>query len=232
MRHRAELVVRYEPYPGNALEALKWVGVFKPVADLDPVFGAAEPPAHDSWAHVEALDKRTRSIVNVTLRGVRDAVRAFLTPQDVPSDAHNLSTGALSSALAGLAGGLTGVTASPEPARPGGGGKRRSPRPKVEVQAIEPLSRDAEDMAAGRQRTMMTLTVTGPEDSWLLRMGSLSVAVDGGTMQSEGEVRLDRWEGGRASGDGVIVTRGEEVRAVVSYPAGMAISFDFRLAAA
>ena len=232
MRHRAELVVTYVPYPGNAMESLKWVGVFKPVADLDPVFGDAEPPAHDSWAHLAGLDKRTRSVVKVTLRGIRDGVRAFLTPQEVSNDAVNLSTGALSTALAGLAGGLTGVTASSD-SRPTSGGRKNSPpKPKVAVRAIEPLVRDADDLAAGRQRTMLTLAVAGPDRPWVLQMGSLSVAVDGGTMRSEDEVRLDRWEGGQPSGDGVIITPSDEVRAVVSYPAGVAISFDFTVGAA
>ena len=232
MRHRAELIVKYEPHSGNSMEALKWVGVFKPVADLDPVFSSAEPPAHDSWAHVEGLDKRTRSIVNVTLRGIRDRVRGFLTPQEVSTNTDGLSTGALSSALAGLAGGLTGVTASADPGTRGGGRRKGPPKPHVDVQAIEPLPRDAEDLAAGRQRTVLTLSVAGPDRPWALGIGSLSVAVDGGTMRSEGEVLLDRWEGGRPSGDGVIVTPQEEVRAVVSYPAGVAISFEFRVAAA
>lgn len=226
MRHRAELVVRYEPYPGNPMGSLKWVGVFKPVADLDPVFAAAEPPAHDSWTHVDVLDKRTKSVVIVTLRGIRDEVRRFLTPRDLTPDSENLSTGALSSALAGLAGGLTGVTASPGTSRRSRRGKGNGPRARAVVRSIEPLPRDADDVAQGRQRTAIILTVEGPQTDWLVRLESLSLAVDGGTMRSENEVRLDRWSGGRAQADGVIVRPLEEVSAVVSYPAGMAISFD------
>jgi hypothetical protein len=233
MRNRAELVVSYQPHSGNTIESVKWVGVFKPVADLDPIFGQAEPPAHDSWEHLAGLDKRTKSIVNVTLRGIRDGVRDYLAPTEVLTTGEGLSTGAVSAALSGLAGGLTGVTASTThvPSTPGRR-KKTLPRPKVEVRAVDPLERSAHDLATGRQRTMLTVAVVGPDGSWELQMGSLSVAVDGGTMRADDAVRLERWEGGRPTDTGVIVGASDKVRAVVSYPAGMAINFDITVGVA
>ncbi len=232
MRHQAELVVTYEPHPGNTMESVKWVGVFKPVRQLDKVFGDAEPPAHDSWSHVEALDKRTRSIVNVTLHRIREGVRGFLAPAEVAPEASGLSTGALSSALSGLAGGLTGTAAASEVGRSGGRRPRGSSQPKVEVLAVEPVPRNAGDQSRGQQRSRVTLAVPGAERPSLLQVGSLSLAIDGGTMRSEGGVAIEGWEGGRPSGEGVIIAVGEVVHAIISYPAGTAISFDFRVRAA
>lgn len=226
MRHTAELVVRAEPYPGRVTESLRWVGVFKPVVAFDKAFAKAEPPAHDSWTNVEGLDKRTKSIVSVTLREVGKEVRAFLAPEEFGVDAESKSTGALASALAGLAGAVPGSGASsvPSPARPRGAS---GTRPKIDLRTIEPLPRDREDLESGRQRTKLTVAVHGKTPS-VLRIDALKVAVDGGTMEAGGEVVLDHWVGGQSTGDGVVVPPGDEVSAIVSYPAGVAISFSFR----
>ena len=227
MRHRAELVVCNQGYPSTTNQAFHWVGVFKPQATLDPVFTDAEPPAHDSWDHVEGLDKTTKSIVNVTLRGIQEQVRAFLTPAEPSLAKDDHSTAALSSALSGLTGGLGGSGAS----RPKRAAKHRrgsgTTTRKVEVLRIEPMVRSQEDLASGRQRTRLTASVTGTTPA-VLRLGGLAVAVDGGTMQSENDVVLDSWEGGEPAGDGVRVKPGEEVCAVVAFPAGIAISFSFQ----
>lgn len=226
MRHVAELVVRAEPYAGRVTESLGWVGVFKPVDAFDEAFSKAEPPAHDSWANFEGLDKRTKSIVNVTLREVGKEVRAFLSPEDFAEVSENRSTGALSAALAGLAGSVPGSGASQNPGptrRRGAPGKRH----KVDLRAIEPLPRDRRDLDSGRQRTRLTVAVQGKSPT-VLRIDGLKVAVEGGTMDSGGEVALDQWVGGQSVPNGVLVPPGDEVSAIVSYPAGVAISFSLK----
>ncbi|WP_156415655.1 hypothetical protein [Terrabacter sp. Soil811] len=226
MRHTAELVVRAEPYPGRVTESLRWVGVFKPVEAFDEAFSKAEPPAHDSWSNVEGLDKRAKSIVTVSMREVGKEVRAFLAPVDFAVESENKSTGALSSALAGLTGAVPGSGATTSPARTQG--RRTSgTSPKIDLRSIDPLPRDANDLESGRQRSKLTVTVQGKTPT-LLRLAALKVAVDGGTMESGDDVALDRWVGGHPEGDGVLVPPGDEVSAIVSYPAGVAISFSFK----
>lgn len=223
MRHAAELVVRAEPYPGRITESLRWVGVFKPMDAFDKAFAKAEPPAHDSWTNVEGLDKRTKSVVSVTLREVGKEVRAFLAPEDFGVEGESKSTGALASALAGLAGAVpgSGASSTPSSARPRGAS---GTSPKIDLRTIEPLPRDRRDLESGRQRTKLTVAVHGKGPS-VLRIDALKVAVDGGTMEAGGEVVLDHWVGGQSTGDGVVVPPGDEVSAIVSYPAGVAISF-------
>lgn len=226
MRHRAELVVRYEPVAAGLTDTTRWVGVFKPLADLDPLFQSAEPPAHDSWAHVEGLDNRTKSIIKVTLRCIRDEVRAFLAPEEPVVVTDDVSTGALASALSGLSGGLQGVGASRVPGRPGQRRGGRRALPVARVLSVEPLARSQRDIEAGRQRTAVSIVVEGASEKCLVGLAGLALAVDGGTMRSAGEVVLDHWTGGTPNGtSGVVVTTSEVVRAVVSFPAGMAISF-------
>ncbi|MCT2140166.1 hypothetical protein [Dietzia cinnamea] len=80
MRNEAELVVKYLDFPALAVEGFAWVGVFKPVSATDGAFAAAEPPAHDEWNPATVTVKTQKSIVNVALRKVKEAVASYLAP--------------------------------------------------------------------------------------------------------------------------------------------------------
>ncbi|WP_068398160.1 hypothetical protein [Kribbia dieselivorans] len=226
MRNEAELVVRCEAFPDRGAGGFRWVGVFKPIHATDPAFAAAEPPAHDSWSNVDGLDKVSKSIVTRSLKGIREGVIAFTTPEPDQTPGSETPTAKLATALAGLAAGIGNDNRKPPP-DVGSRSKGRPPKkPKVDVLSVVPLARDPHDRAAGRQRTRLTMSVHAQSQA-LLRIDGLALAVDGGQMASGSEVVLDRWIGGEPADGGVVVAPREEVSAVISYPEGMAIEFSF-----
>lgn len=229
MRNAAELVVRDE-YLGPTVDGLtQWVGVFKPNSELDPVFAAAEPPAHDSWNPNGLDDRNHRTFVKLALQRTRESANSFRNPVQVDTDANgSSSTGKLSAALAGLAGSASGSRATPRPST--ASSVRSATRPKVDILGVVPLPPSSADLANDRQTTRVNLAVSGSRVSVPIRPASLSVAVDGGVMASEGQVVLEQW----AFGDGavfqapeVVLAPGQSVFADISYPVGLAIEFSF-----
>lgn len=230
MRSAAELVVRNEHLGPSADGLTRWIGVFKPYLDLDPIFAASEPPAHDSWNPAGLEHPHHRTFVRLALQRSKEVANNFRNPIQIDVAAKgSSSTGRLSAALAGLAGSASGSRATPvtrPPAGRGGG----SNRPSVDILEVTPMPRSDEDVANERQITRVALAVRGSRVPVPIRASSLSVAFDGGVMAAEGQVVLERW----ASEDGtairtpkVEVAPGQRVYADISYPIGLAIEFRF-----
>ena len=233
MRDSAELVVWEEPIEDPSGVAADWIGVFKPAAEYDPIFAGAEPPAHESWHYKSLEDRVHKSIVKMAVEGAIVETRKHLNPiQDGASVSNTASTGVLASSLAGLTGAVIGSAATGSP----GGGKPVSGRssgktigPRVEVQTIQLMPQSEHDLVAGRQTTRVKLTVSGTGQSVRIAPSRLSLAVDGGSLDSEGLVSVDSWlrDGEVADGESVSIEPGKEVFAEISYPMGLAIDFDF-----
>lgn len=231
MRNRAELVVRDEMLGPTADGLTRWVGVFKPLKELDSVFAAAEPPAHDSWNPGGLEDPRHRTFVKLALERSRESANIFRGPakSDVVAKEAS-STGQLAVALAGLVGSSSGPIATNRPKASGPRGKARSHQPRVEVLEILPIPQSSDDWRHDRQTTRVALEVTGSKSAVPVHAASLSLAVDGGVMASEGQVVLKQWtfEGGASvSADVIELPPGQKVFADISFPAGLAIDFKF-----
>ncbi|WFE23303.1 hypothetical protein O7621_08405 [Solwaraspora sp. WMMD937] len=114
MRHQAELVVKSLERRELDIPGVQWAGVFKPVADLDDSFAAAEPPAHDDWVAKAVQDKSLRRDVNVALRRIREAADEWLEPRnrDISSAEKAPSVAHVGDMLSGLVVGLAGSAPS------------------------------------------------------------------------------------------------------------------------
>lgn len=231
MRSRTELVLRSDTPVPTADGLVRWIGVFKPCLDLDPVFASSEPPAHDQWNPRSLEDFNERRLVNAALRGSKEEGESFRNPLPLETDAATgaSSTGKVSVALAGLVGAASGSSATTRRASDGGGGSG-AVRPKVEIIAVQPLELSETDREDGRQRTRVTLQVSGTNVAVPVTPSALSVAVDGGVMASEGQVMLESWirnDGSALRAREAMVAPGQSISADISYPVGLAIEFRF-----
>lgn len=121
--------------------------------------------------------------------------------------------------------------ASPRAARQSAGGGPAKRQPKVDVLALEPVTRSEQDILEGRQTTRVAMVLMGATSPMTVA-ASLSLGVEGGSMNAEGLVTLDHWEtdNGRVmTGDGALLSPGRRVYADVSYPAGLAVDINFRV---
>lgn len=232
MRSRTELVLRSDTLGPTADGLTRWVGVFKPCLDLDPVFARSEPPAHDRWNPSSLEDFNERRLVNTALRRSKEEAESFRNPLPVETDAATgaSSTGKVSVALAGLVGAAPGSSATTRRASTGGGNGGGIARPKVEIIGVQPLELSSADLESGRQRTRVTLNVSGVDSAVPVMPSALAVAVDGGVMASEGQVMLERWirkDGSVVRAREAMVAPGQSISADISYPVGLAIEFRF-----
>ncbi len=230
MRSTAELVVRDDHLGPTADGLTRWVGVFKPHPDLDPVFAAAEPPAHDSWNPNGLEDFNDRRLVGAGIRRSKEAAEAFRNPAKTDADATgSSSTGKLSAALAGLVGEAAGSRAVARSVA-AGSARKGAKRPRVDVLEVFPLTRSPEDMTADRQTTRVAVSLSGAVTEMPVRPASLSVAVDGGVMASEGQVLLKQWvleDGSVHEASEIHMLPGQKIFADINYPVGLAIEFSF-----
>lgn len=233
MRHEAELVVRAEGFNWAPDSFGRWVGVFKPTVEVDHHFASAEPPAHDLWNPQGLTDRKSKTFVNVGLREIRDRTSQFLKPNDVGVNSDtSVPTGALSAALAGLAGSAHGSRATPRTRgrRAASARTQRSVRPKVEVLEVTPLPQTDDRVPSGRQATRIALQVTGTHAAVDVQASDLAVAIDGGRIAADDLVALDAWttdSGTTNHGSSIRTVPGRTFYADISYPEGIAIEFDF-----
>lgn len=133
-----DLVVRYFEGPAKQHPVVGYAGVFKAVDELDDIFGASEPPTHDSWNYSQ-LQGRDASYVRVTHRRLTDVCRKLAGLAGGSLPVTSLSTSSLSRRLGHLLAGAgdgrsNGRTGSGGGASGGGGaggsggGGRRRPR--------------------------------------------------------------------------------------------------------
>lgn len=229
MRHEAELVVKTDLATQPNTGAPGWVGVFKPVSDMDDVFARSEPAAHDSWNPEGLMAPQEKSFVRVALRDIKKEVKEYVEPKPSgPSHDGQSPTGLLSNSLAGLTGSASGARIVPEPGRTHAQSTRLH-KPRVAVLGAEPLVRSAEERSLGVQSARIRLEVVGG-DEVTIRTGSLAVAMEGGrASSSDGSVRVTRWESGNREelGEAFSARNGDEVVVDLQFPEGLAIDCSF-----
>lgn len=230
MRNQAELVVEDREYTNYRNMIGEWVGVFKPVPELDSTFSASEPPTHDSW-NPSSLESANKRLVNTGLRRIGEDVRAFLAPADAIDAAQpEPNTSQLASAL--------GVLAKPVSGGKGPAKKSRSRRrakdvkartSKVEVVDYELVPPD-EDGDPTTATTRLTLLARSDGD-YVRVVPRLDIGIDGrNSLDDPDEVYIGSWstsEGVKYDGDGVRVRSGETFTVDVCYPDGVAIDCTF-----
>jgi hypothetical protein len=141
LMRNAELVVKYLPGPALPLETIEYGGVFVPHESIDREFAESEPPTHDDWSPEELEATRSKTLVRVALRRIKERIKEFAQPS--PSEALGASSqplggfaGFMGLLLPGLDGTGAGVQGQPGGQRKGtaksaqGGG----PRPVVRLQ--------------------------------------------------------------------------------------------------
>lgn len=176
-----ELVVDYLEGPPPPEGGTEWAGVFRANDDYDHHFAAAEPPTHDSW-NPELLPKSSgRTIVNVGLREIKDALQHRWAPRKKPSHVDVASTALVADELAHLVGSIDGR---------GPGRRRREPgpttpgqsRPKIDFTYSAPIE------LQGELATLARLQVTpAPASNGTTLHFSVAAALDG----QSGDADLD-----------------------------------------
>lgn len=136
MRHRAELVVRYAPFPAHHSDGISWVGVFKPAEEADDAFADSEPPTHDDWTVQGVSDRTLKSIVNISLKRIREEVKAWLSPTspDGGRAAQSHPAAVLANALSGLVPQADGQRVTPKEGRKPGSAAPRKARPSAVIE--------------------------------------------------------------------------------------------------
>lgn len=231
MRHSAELVVTMEGFGEEPHALSHWVGVFKPVEELDDLFAQSEPPAHDAWNFKSMQDDRASGTVRRTLTKIKESMLDYLKPVEVDvSSVGAMSTGALSVALAGLTGAADGSVPVGAKHPIGGRQAKKSASPKVHV-AGEPKRYFVDDQP-GRQFVELPLRIDG-DGPVLVSATKLAIAVDGASLVGGDEVRLECWthEGGIRNQDPQVRVDGGYIDVVFSHPRGIAIDVDFKAVA-
>lgn len=180
MRNEAELVVKYVDFERLDLDGFQWAGVFKPVAQVDEAFAAAEPPAHDDWVPRTIENRTQKEQVNVSLREIRGHARQFTSSPDGarPAVDPTVSTAIIGDALADLVHGTPGSHPGPRP-KPHEGDKPTI-RPKVVITDTE--SHPADE--AGWIRASVTLRIDDPEEPAHLVDVTVTIGTDGGSDQT------------------------------------------------
>lgn len=229
MRNSAELVVEDREYPNYRNMIGEWVGVFKPVPEMDADFSAAEPPTHDSW-NPSALEPAQKRLVNTGLRRIGEEVRTFLAPADaVEAEQPAEAASQLASALGVLA---RPVSASRKSAGKRRGGKAKDVRArtsKVEVLGYElvPPSEHGDPTIAVTRFTLHARS----DGQYVQVTPTLDIGIDGrSSLGDSDEIYISAWqtsEGTRYDYDGIRVRAGETFTADVSYPDGVAIDCSF-----
>lgn len=166
-----DLVVDYMEVPSPVDTHIDWTAVFKSHDEHDGSFAQSEPPTHDSW-QPELMPKGTdKTIVNVALREIRQALDRHLRPASKPEDDDVTSTARVANKLAHL----VRSTQGKGPGRAGGGGGGSGTAgAMVRLESSRPV------MKSDQIYTLVTATVT-PKTSSRLTLLSLSVgaALDG-----------------------------------------------------
>lgn len=136
MRHRAELVVKYEPFTAHHLDGISWVGIFKPSEDADDAFADSEPPTHDDWSTKGITDRTLKSVVNISLNRIRDEVKSWIRPASLDSSVASASYPAavLANALSGLVPKADGQRLTPKEGRKPTTSRSRKPRPSATIE--------------------------------------------------------------------------------------------------
>ena len=133
----AELVVKYLDGPALQAGKYEYSGVFIAHRDVDRSFAAAEPPTHDDWVVQNMQNRRDRTLVNVGLREIQNAMQEYASPTgERKSGGAALPLGQVASLLGTLLTGMPGSGAEVQPER---GPKKRASAKRAKVQHSGPV---------------------------------------------------------------------------------------------
>src|SRR5262249_35480677 len=119
MMRGTRLIIHYWEGPMPP-EGLQYAGVFLADEEVDAVYAASEPPAHDGWVK-ERLTGQDRTVVSVTYKRINEAIREFLQPSlSTPNPDHPADFGLLADQLGGLFSGVESDGAKNGPSDRGG----------------------------------------------------------------------------------------------------------------
>ncbi|AXE37868.1 hypothetical protein [Acidipropionibacterium virtanenii] len=228
MRNQAELVVEDREYPSYRNMIGEWVGVFKPVRELDGAFSASEPPTHDSW-NPNSLESANKRLVNTGLRRVSEEVRAFLAPADAIDDSPQESTSQLATALGVLSRPVakTSPDAGSKPGRQSRDVRARTSKVEVTGYELVPPSGDGDPTTATTRITLLARS----DGDYVRVTPKLDIGIDGrNSLGDPDEVYIGSWttsEGVKYDNDGIRVRSGETFTVDVCYPDGVAIDCTF-----
>lgn len=194
MRHQAELIVKKQVFKPLDVPGFHWMGVFKPVEEVDDSFAAAEPPAHDEWVPAGVKDRSMASQVRVALNKVREVVDAYLMPPPVePGQAELTSSVAhVGDLLADMVGAVSG---SGPNRRTGSSKQKASPSKRRSALMVEEVVHDR-DESSGWDVTTLRLAVnwSGSDEETVELIPK--VGVDGASHKDAEAVRIDGWSTG------------------------------------
>jgi hypothetical protein len=188
MRNSAELVVKYLPALPLAEPGFRWMGVFKPVPEMDSVFASSEPPAHDDWVPDGVEGRWGRTQVRVGLRQIREMADRFAQPIGTPEEQHGSqrSVAGIADALADLVPLVTASRPEPRTSAPSSSSGKRKPKVDATRQILGPPNPKGDRLVA------IELLISGatlPVD--LMARGS--IGVEGGSDNAGNEVEIVGW---------------------------------------
>lgn len=202
MRNSAELIVKYLPGLPVGEPGFRWMGVFKPVPEMDPIFRSSEPPAHDDWVPDGAEDRWGRTQIRVGLRQIKAIADNFAQPI-VPPEEHSDSMRSVAGIADALADLVPLVTSSrPEPRSSSSSPGKRKPKIDVTGQILGTPD------SSGDRLVALELLISGaalPVDL----VARSSIGVEGGSDNAGTDVEVVGWSsdepelklGARADGD-------------------------------
>ena len=166
-----ELVVDYLEGPAPIDSGLEWAGVFQCADEHDHRFALAEPPTHDSW-QPELLPKgQDKTIVNVALREIRNALETQWAAPQGNEYPQVTSTAQVADSLAHLVRSTDGRGPGRKPGRKG---TPSTPGARIQIGRAHPLLHE------DRPATLVEATVSPRKSSAGTRVHiSVGVALDG-----------------------------------------------------
>lgn len=220
MRNVPELVVNSKDFiTAQPHEGMDWLAVFKPTREMDDVFAASEPPAHDDWVP-EGLDRERQLIIQHTDRRIRQILEEELfKPEDASGGrGRRVSTAKLSKKLAQLL--PAERTESLSARKRKAFTQRQASGPRIVITSSELVKTDEKV----RQVHRLGLRVEGPGNEAEILLGATFVGADGTQDRIRPDLLEVHWEGARGVGPGTAVCRvGEEVDAYVHAEQGRAM---------
>lgn len=170
-----ELVIDYLEGPPPPEGGTEWAGVFRARPEHDGRFAKAEPPTHDSWSPALVTDKRDKTIVNVGLRNIRNALNQHWAPRGPAREATVSSTARVADDLGSLVRSVDGFGRGKPTPQPRG--KRPAARrADIEIVAAGPELVDGRPVT---RVTARTLPKSGSNGTAITI--AASVALDGAT---------------------------------------------------
>lgn len=227
MRGKTELIVNTVDWVNEIPEVgVEWVAIFKSSDDLEMVYAAAEPPAHDRWDDNQSVSTRPDAslIIKHTKKRIKQIIREHLfSESDTPKRATGDGNASyLASRLGALLppSGMGAELDGNEPHRDRGAAGRRSSKWKVVAQRPRIVGGSGYG-----QRQRIDFQIVGPGRSASLQLHA-TLAGEDGTRTDQPQELLDlTWSGAHdVTDDSATYTEGAYGHVVFTSPWRRALS--------